>query len=462
MAHVYGERAPAFTAEELEKLVDGVLPQCTLLYGPPDKQVSTHQKKGIWRAIAKEVRTLGVFHRQSIHCRKRVSRSQAITSATKLADAVVPATPRGSNGAPVRPASVPLTPAKDQPIPPPAKVKKGPACRTAKEHDPPSKASSKTQAASAKVPAASAKVKKGQKSQGKALQALEAPGEVLVVTIRTDSPATCTATSTATSTATCPTAATTTVSSSIPSGQPSEAAGDGLVPPSTTTNTCTTASTASIPAAGTAANNATCTATCPTAATTTVSSSIPSGQPSEAAGDGLEPPTTTESTPTSTTSNLQPQSPQDGVCPCLRGVSCNLFPANLVPQTPRGWNVNCHTPSAASPGTKAPPEPVQKCIHSPNPWQDEAHWAQCPLQNKWRNSSTHPILGRMKHTGHNAPSRTSGEATTLEKLWPCTPQDLAVGTPPTRETVALHSPGQSSGQSTHYRDCALGLPRTKQ
>ncbi|KAJ1090493.1 hypothetical protein NDU88_003625 [Pleurodeles waltl] len=71
MAHVSGERAPAFTAEELEKLVDGVLPQYTLLYCPPDKQVRTHQKKGICRAIAKEVRTLGVFDRRSTHCRKR-------------------------------------------------------------------------------------------------------------------------------------------------------------------------------------------------------------------------------------------------------------------------------------------------------------------------------------------------------------------------------------------------------
>ncbi|KAJ1118694.1 hypothetical protein NDU88_006882 [Pleurodeles waltl] len=71
MAHVSGERAPPFTTEELEKLVDGVLPQYTLLYGHPDKQVSTHQKKDIWRAITKEVRTLGVHHRRSTHCRKR-------------------------------------------------------------------------------------------------------------------------------------------------------------------------------------------------------------------------------------------------------------------------------------------------------------------------------------------------------------------------------------------------------
>ncbi|KAJ1188845.1 hypothetical protein NDU88_005602 [Pleurodeles waltl] len=41
MAHATGERAPAFTAQELEKLVDGVFPQYALLYGPPDQQVST-------------------------------------------------------------------------------------------------------------------------------------------------------------------------------------------------------------------------------------------------------------------------------------------------------------------------------------------------------------------------------------------------------------------------------------
>ncbi|KAJ1217880.1 hypothetical protein NDU88_005467 [Pleurodeles waltl] len=71
MARASGDRAPAFTSEELEKLVDGVLPLYTLLYGPPDKQVSVHQKKDIWRAIAKDVWTLGVYHRRSTHCRKR-------------------------------------------------------------------------------------------------------------------------------------------------------------------------------------------------------------------------------------------------------------------------------------------------------------------------------------------------------------------------------------------------------
>ncbi|KAJ1151061.1 hypothetical protein NDU88_003848 [Pleurodeles waltl] len=71
MAAATGERAPAFTSEELETLVDGVLPQYALLYGPPDQQVSAHQKIDIWRAIAKDVRALGVHNRRGTHCRKR-------------------------------------------------------------------------------------------------------------------------------------------------------------------------------------------------------------------------------------------------------------------------------------------------------------------------------------------------------------------------------------------------------
>ncbi|KAJ1104436.1 hypothetical protein NDU88_001848 [Pleurodeles waltl] len=71
MAAATGERAPAFSSEELEKLVDGVLPQYAQLYGPPDQQVSAHQKIDIWRAIAEEVRNLGVHNRRGTHCRKR-------------------------------------------------------------------------------------------------------------------------------------------------------------------------------------------------------------------------------------------------------------------------------------------------------------------------------------------------------------------------------------------------------
>ncbi|KAJ1151058.1 hypothetical protein NDU88_003845 [Pleurodeles waltl] len=71
MARVTGERASAFTSAELERLVGGVLPQYRLLYGPPDQQVSAHQKKCTWRAITKDVRTLGVYGRRSTHCRNR-------------------------------------------------------------------------------------------------------------------------------------------------------------------------------------------------------------------------------------------------------------------------------------------------------------------------------------------------------------------------------------------------------
>ncbi|KAJ1130714.1 hypothetical protein NDU88_009064 [Pleurodeles waltl] len=46
MAAASWERAPAFTAQELVKLVDEVLPQYTLLYGPPDQQRrGTHCRK---------------------------------------------------------------------------------------------------------------------------------------------------------------------------------------------------------------------------------------------------------------------------------------------------------------------------------------------------------------------------------------------------------------------------------
>ncbi|KAJ1161908.1 hypothetical protein NDU88_002388 [Pleurodeles waltl] len=34
-------------------------------------KVRAHQKKGLWRAIAKEVRTLEVYSQQSTQCRKR-------------------------------------------------------------------------------------------------------------------------------------------------------------------------------------------------------------------------------------------------------------------------------------------------------------------------------------------------------------------------------------------------------
>ncbi|KAJ1108959.1 hypothetical protein NDU88_006329 [Pleurodeles waltl] len=71
MARVTGERALAFTAEELERLVDGILTLHAKLYGRPEEQVSAHQKRGLWQAITKEVRSLGVYDRGSTHCWKR-------------------------------------------------------------------------------------------------------------------------------------------------------------------------------------------------------------------------------------------------------------------------------------------------------------------------------------------------------------------------------------------------------
>ncbi|KAJ1207316.1 hypothetical protein NDU88_002707 [Pleurodeles waltl] len=67
MAHVSGERAPAFTSEELEKLVDGVLPPYTLLYGPSDKQVRAQQKKDIWIWIHRQGRLDPVGPPQTEH-----------------------------------------------------------------------------------------------------------------------------------------------------------------------------------------------------------------------------------------------------------------------------------------------------------------------------------------------------------------------------------------------------------
>ncbi|KAJ1108968.1 hypothetical protein NDU88_006338 [Pleurodeles waltl] len=43
----------------------------SVCFSGPGWEVSAHQKKGIWHAIAKEVRILGVYHRQSTHCPKR-------------------------------------------------------------------------------------------------------------------------------------------------------------------------------------------------------------------------------------------------------------------------------------------------------------------------------------------------------------------------------------------------------
>ncbi|KAJ1179609.1 hypothetical protein NDU88_004843 [Pleurodeles waltl] len=182
-------------------------------------------------------------------------------------------------GAPVRAASVPPTDGKDHLIPPPAKVKKGPASSRGKSHHPPSKAAAKHREDSAKLPAATAKVGKGHKTKGKSPQGMVPPSEGLVIAISSGMSATCT---------TCTAAATTSVCSILPKDQPSEAAGDGLVSPSNTTDTGTTASTGSISAAATAASSAAATTTCTTICTATCPA-VPVYRTSAAAPVGSRP-----------------------------------------------------------------------------------------------------------------------------------------------------------------------------
>ncbi|KAJ1147749.1 hypothetical protein NDU88_000608 [Pleurodeles waltl] len=71
MAEGGSDRAPQFTPEELEVLAEGALAKYPQLYGPGDKQVKAHAKVKIWQAIARSVRTKGVYERSSRHCRKR-------------------------------------------------------------------------------------------------------------------------------------------------------------------------------------------------------------------------------------------------------------------------------------------------------------------------------------------------------------------------------------------------------
>ncbi|KAJ1208346.1 hypothetical protein NDU88_003732 [Pleurodeles waltl] len=79
MARVTGERAPAFTSGELERLVDEVLPQYRMLYGPPDQQVSTPPP------------------RRPSH-QARVVRTQPSTSATQSRGTVVSTATPGEKG----------------------------------------------------------------------------------------------------------------------------------------------------------------------------------------------------------------------------------------------------------------------------------------------------------------------------------------------------------------------------
>ncbi|KAJ1143645.1 hypothetical protein NDU88_009950 [Pleurodeles waltl] len=61
-----------------------------------------------------------------------------------------------------------------------------------------------------------------------------------------------------------------------------------------------------------------------------------------------------------------------------------------IPSTPSDQPAHTSTPSTL--GTKPPPEPVEYHIHSVCPWQDEARWAQSPLQNQWSITSTPSVI----------------------------------------------------------------------
>ncbi|KAJ1176969.1 hypothetical protein NDU88_002236 [Pleurodeles waltl] len=296
----------------------------------------------------------------------RLSRALTSTSATKSSSSVVPASPGTSKGAPIRAARLPPSEAKDHPIPPPAKVKKGPACRREKPHHPPSKASSRTKEDSAKVPAATSKVGKGHKSKGKSPQDTKPTGEGLVSPFPQDSPATCTTVSTAATTATCTAiytatcmaTASTTVTSSIPSGQPSEAARDGLVSPSTSADTCTTGS---ISAADTTAATATatCPAMCPASATTADISSIPSGQPSKNAGDGLVSSSTSGDTCTTGSISATDTPAATATCPATCPASATTADISSIPSgqpsEAAGDGLTLHTLHEAPPPALALP-----------------------------------------------------------------------------------------------------------
>ncbi|KAJ1199929.1 hypothetical protein NDU88_003761 [Pleurodeles waltl] len=182
MARVTGERAPAFTSVELERLVDWVLPQYRMLYGPPDQQPPRPS------------------------CQARLVRTQPSTSATQSRGTVVSTATPGERGSRA----------------PPAGKRKGKeqSLAAAKRSKEPSQAAGRK----GKRPGA------GTQSQPppptSVVQQSEAAGDGLE-----PSPTTAgTATSTTTST---------TASSSSPSGQLSEDAGDGLEPPPTTASTAT-------------------------------------------------------------------------------------------------------------------------------------------------------------------------------------------------------------------------------
>ncbi|KAJ1139056.1 hypothetical protein NDU88_005433 [Pleurodeles waltl] len=88
-------------------------------------------------------------------------------------------------------------------------------------------------------------------------------------------------------------------------------------------------------------------------------------------------------------------------------------PLNRAPPTQAPLN---RAPPTQAPLNRAPPTQAllahERQGHRRNWDRDgvrDALWAPVPLQNQWRHASTTSVLHRMKHSGHQSPSRTSGD-----------------------------------------------------
>ncbi|KAJ1188414.1 hypothetical protein NDU88_005175 [Pleurodeles waltl] len=428
-ARVSGKRAPAFTSQELEKLVDGVLPQYTLLYSPPDKQVSAHQKKDIWRAIAKDVRTLGVYHRQSTLCRKRwedIRHWSKKTTEAQLGMASQPSSGGGAVAPEHKGAASHMALEGDTTE---SEFTSGTECEGSStagtgadtsDTDSSSDGSSLVVAATSVPPASTARPSHRSRTS---TSATTSPGPVVpVVTGIWSAPATRAASVARSHSTDSPppvkhqklasarrergkTPATKAAPrgpvGSVESAVTPSKVGKGHKKPGKSGKSSTAEKTAIIPAAQEATAR-----TSPVAQEPTASTSPAAQEPTAISSPAAQEPTASTS-------------------PAAQEPTASTSPAAQEP--------TAITSPAAQEATASCSPAAQEATASSSPaaQEDEALWAPCPLQNQWRLSSTTSVLNRMKHSGHHAPSRTSGDCHPLVRLWLCTPQDGTVGNPPT-------------------------------
>ncbi|KAJ1170066.1 hypothetical protein NDU88_001947 [Pleurodeles waltl] len=182
MARVSGERAPAFTSEELEKLVDGVLPSTR--YSTVLQTNRAHQKNNIWRAIAKDVRTLGGLLQTEHPLPEKMGghspleqedgggsagdglpTSRTSTSATTSPGPVVPVVTRIWSAPTTRAASVARSHSTDSP--PPVKHQKLASAGRERGKTPATKAAPRGPGGSVESAVTPSKVGKGHKKPGK-------------------------------------------------------------------------------------------------------------------------------------------------------------------------------------------------------------------------------------------------------------------------------------------------------